>query len=234
MTATRSTILITGASSGIGYGIAGTFLQAGWNVVANARNADRLHRAVDRLGFADRVAAVVGTTSDAATGAAMVAAARERFGGVDMLVNNAGEFTTKSFLDVTERDLDHFYTVNLKGTFVTTQAAVRAMQAQGRGGNIVNIGTVLAGHGMSWIHASAALVSKGGIHALTVALAAELSHSRIRVNCVAPSFVRTPLMEGGDETVLARPRWPAGWATCRTSRTRCVTSARRVLSRARC
>jgi NAD(P)-dependent dehydrogenase (short-subunit alcohol dehydrogenase family) len=197
------TVLVTGSSSGIGFEVARTFVDDGWNVVVNGRHADRLRDAAARLDHADRVASVAGSTADPATGQAMVAAAQQRFGGIDMLVNNAGEFGSTPFLDVTEQQLDHYYTVNLKGTFLTTQTAVRAMRAQGRGGSIVNIGTVLACHGMSWVHASAPLVSKGGIHALTIALAAELAPDGIRVNCVAPGFTRTPLMEGGNESVLA-------------------------------
>lgn len=199
---TRS-IVVTGSSSGIGFEVARSFLAAGWNVVVNGRDAGKLRAAADRLGHADRVASVPGSTADAATGQALTAVARQRFGGLDMLVNNAGEFGAKPFVDVTEQDLDHYFAVNLKGTFLTTQAAVRAMRTQGRGGSIVNIGTVLTGHALAWLPTSAALVSKGGVHALTIALAAELAADRIRVNGVAPGFTRTPMMSSSNEPVLA-------------------------------
>lgn len=197
------TALVTGSSSGIGFEVAKQFCDAGWNVVINGRDAVRLDEAAEALGVGRHVAAVAGSTSDRATGEAMAKAALDRFGRVDALVNNAGEFGFKPFLQVGDDDLDHYYAVNLKGTFLTTQAAVRAMVAHDNPGSVVNIGTVLAEHGMSWVTASAALVSKGGIHTLTVALAAELAPLGIRVNCVAPGFVRTRLIEGGDEKALS-------------------------------
>jgi NAD(P)-dependent dehydrogenase (short-subunit alcohol dehydrogenase family) len=92
---------------------------------------------------------------------------------------------------------DQTLDVNLKGTYLTTQAAVRQMQKEG-GGAIVNIGTVMIDHAMAGMPASAALVSKGGIHALTISLAAELAADNIRVNAVAPGVIRTPIYGDAD------------------------------------
>ncbi len=197
MSTRTDTTLITGSSSGIGLDIARAFLDKGSNVVLNGRNADKLTAATEKLGHPERVAFVPGSIADRETGEAMVRVAVERFGSVDVLINNAGTFGLKPFVEVTEEDLDGYLNGNLKGTYLTTQAAVRQMKKEG-GGAIVNIGTVLIDHAMAGLPASAALVSKGGIHALTISLAAELAADNIRVNAVAPGVIRTPIYGDAD------------------------------------
>ncbi len=191
------TALITGSSSGIGLDIARAFLAKDVNVVLGGRDEGKLARAAEQLGRPDRIGVVAGDIGDRETGEAMVRVAVERFGSVDVLVNNAGTFGVKPFVEVTEEDLDGYLNGNLKGTYLTTQAAVRQMQKEG-GGAIVNIGTVLIDHAMAGLPASAALVSKGGIHALTTSLAAELAADNIRVNAVAPGVIRTPIYGDAD------------------------------------
>ncbi len=164
MTANIKTVLITGASSGIGLDIARGFLEKGSNVVMNARNSEKLAAAAQALGDASRIAIAPGDIGDKETGEKMVNTAVERFGSADVLVNNAGIFGLKPFLESTEEDIDKYIHINLKGTYFVTQAVVRQMKKQG-GGSIVNIGTVLIAHSMAGIPASAALITKGGVHA---------------------------------------------------------------------
>jgi NAD(P)-dependent dehydrogenase (short-subunit alcohol dehydrogenase family) len=193
MSDTTRTVIVTGSSSGIGLDVARAFLDRGDAVVLNGRDPDRLAAAAARLGPADRTATVAGSIADPSSGDALVRTAVDRFGGIDVLVNNAGTFEPRPFVDVTEDELESYLHGNLKGTYVTTQAVVRQLKQQGRGGAIVNIGTVLVDHAMAGFPASAPLVSKGGVHALTTSLAAELAPERIRVNAVAPGVIRTPL-----------------------------------------
>lgn len=197
MTTNINTILITGASSGMGLDIARGFLERGSNVVMNARNSEKLAAAARALGDENRIATVPGDIGNKETGEKMVKSAVERFGSADVLVNNAGIFGMKPFLESTEEDLDKYIHINLKGTYFVTQAVVRQMKKQG-GGSIVNIGTVLITHSMAGVPASAALITKGGVHALTTSLASELAADNIRVNAVAPGIVRTPIYGDAD------------------------------------
>lgn len=186
------TIIVTGASTGIGKAIAGLFLQNGYNVVINSANADNLNATFKELGHQERLAMVAGDISNPATGQLLVDTAIERFGAVDVLVNNAGIFEPKPFLDVDEAYLDRFLSINLKGTYFTSQAAIKQMLKQDEG-SIINIGTVLVDHAIGGFPATAPIASKGGIHALTRQLAAEFGKNNIRVNGIAPGIIRSPL-----------------------------------------
>jgi len=186
------TTLITGASTGIGNTIAKLFLEKGNNLVINSENETNLANAYEQLGAPSNVAMVTGDVGNRRTGERMVRTAVEKFGAVDVLVNNAGVFMPKPFLDVEQADLDRFYHVNLKGTYFTSQEAVKQMLQQA-GGVIINVGTVLVDHAIAGFPATAPVASKGAIHALTKQLAAEFGKDNIRVNSVAPGIIRSPL-----------------------------------------
>lgn len=189
-------VIITGGSSGIGLGMAKRFLEEGARVVLNGRDAKKLASVAKELGNADRVATLSGEIGDPETGQRLAALSKQRFGGADALVNNAGIFAPKPFLESTPEDLDAFLTTNLKGTYLVTQAVVPLLIEAG-GGAIINIGTVLVDQGMTNLPVSAAMASKGGVHALTISWAAELAKHKIRVNTLAPGIIRTPLI--GDD-----------------------------------
>ena len=193
----NETVVITGASSGIGFDIAKRYFEKGANVVLNARNEKKLEEVANSFDNSSRVAVVSGDISDKATGLRIVEKAVNQFNRLDVLINNAGIFGLKPFLENTEEDIDKFININLKGTFFVTQAVVSQMKKQ-KSGSIVNIGTVLIQHPMAGAPASAALISKGGIHALTTSLASELATDNIRVNAVAPGIIRTPIHKGID------------------------------------
>jgi NAD(P)-dependent dehydrogenase (short-subunit alcohol dehydrogenase family) len=197
----KQTIIVTGASSGIGKAVAKYFLDRGDNVVINSSTAGKLEQAYEELGGGPRLAMVAGDVSRRATGEALVAEAVRKFGSADVLVNNAGIYETKPFLEVNEAYLDRFLNTNLKGTFFTTQAVVPQMLKQ-QGGVVINIGTPLVNHALGGAPSTAPISSKGAIHSLTLQLAAEFGDQNIRVNTIAPGVIRTP-MHGDDSDKMA-------------------------------
>ena len=188
----KQTIIVTGAASGIGKGIAEYFLDRGDNVVINSLTPSALESTFNEFGGGDNLAMFAGNVSDKQTGEKLVAIALERFGSADVLVNNAGIFESKPFLEVDEAYLDRFLTTNLKGTYFTTQAVVPQMLKQ-KDGVVINVGTPLVNHGLGGWPATAPIASKGAIHALTIQLAAEFGKQNIRVNTVAPGVIKTPM-----------------------------------------
>lgn len=185
-------VIITGASSGIGLGLAKHFLAKGAQVVLNASNPDRLAKAFESLGAPTHAAFLAGDISQVETGRRLAKLAIDKFGRIDALINNAGVFAPKPFLEVQETDLERFWEINLKGTYFTTQAVIPHMMDQ-QAGVILNIGTVLVDHAIAGFPASAPVTSKGGIHALTKQLAAEFGAHNIKVNTIAPGIIRSPL-----------------------------------------
>jgi NAD(P)-dependent dehydrogenase (short-subunit alcohol dehydrogenase family) len=194
----KQTIIVTGASSGIGKEVARYFLEKGDNVVINSSTPAKLEQAYQELGAGPNLAMFAGDVSDKRTGEKLVATAVEKFGSADVLVNNAGIFETKPFLEVDEAYLDRFLNTNLKGTYFTTQAVIPQMLKQ-QDGVVINIGTPMVNHAFGGVPTTAPLSSKGAIHSLTIQLAAEFGKRNIRVNTVAPGVIRTPMHQGEDD-----------------------------------
>ncbi len=188
----RKTAIVTGASGGIGHAVAKAFVRRDDNVVLTGTNEDKLKSAEAIIGSPATVLTVVADVTSAADRERLVDAALSRFGRIDVLVNNAGLFKPRPFLEVDENDLDRFLEVNHKGTFFLTQAVLPHLIAVG-GGAIINVGTVLVDHAIAGVPATAAVASKGAIHALTTQLAAEFGKDNVRVNTIAPGIIRTPL-----------------------------------------
>lgn len=202
------TVIVTGASSGIGFAITRAYLQRGDNVVANARTLERLQTAAGQLGQPANLLLVPGDVAEPATAQRLVAAAVERFGQVDVLVNNAGIFSAKPFTDYTPEDVQALVDTNLKGFFFASQAAAAHMRER-RTGHIVNITASLADQPSQAVPAALPVLIKGGINHATKALAVELAPHNIQVNAVAPGIVDTPLCTAEMHDFLKRLQ-PAG------------------------
>jgi NAD(P)-dependent dehydrogenase (short-subunit alcohol dehydrogenase family) len=193
------TVLVTGASSGIGRAAAVAFAQRGDNVILGGRNVAKLDAVMRQIQRPMQTRVVAGDIGEIDTAARLVTAAVDSFGGLDVLVNSAGAFAVKPFVEFSADDIDGLLATNLKGTFLVTQAAVRAMKKQGRGGAIVNVTASIAIRGWTAIPATAASATKGALNTITGNLALELAADNIRVNAVAPGLIKTPLHGRTDE-----------------------------------
>ena len=187
--ASRRTIIITGASQGIGAGLVHAFLERGYNVVANSRNIT----SSGTFPTSDQLALVDGNIGEAAIAVKIVDTAVTRFGTIDALVNNAGIFFAKPFTDFTADDFEALSTVNLKGFLYVTQGVVKQMLAQKMGGSVVSITSSLVVNPIADAPASVPMITKGGIEAATRSLASEYAKQHIRFNAVAPGIVDTPM-----------------------------------------
>ncbi|OJZ76036.1 hypothetical protein BRW65_00855 [Mycobacterium paraffinicum] len=195
--------IVTGASSGLGRRFAKVLVEAGALVSITARRADRLEELRTELGR-DRVHVVGGDISDEAFPAQLVKATVDRFGRLDVLVNNAG---TGSMVRAEEESTAHFLqviTTNLVAVFTCCREAYGPMRDNG-GGSIVNVSSMLGQIGIGRIPQASYCASKGGVANLTRELAAQWARTGIRVNCLAPGWFPTEMTAAmmADEKSLA-------------------------------
>ena len=183
------TVIVTGASQGIGAATANLFLDRGYNVVANSRH---IHEK-NELRRSDHLTLVEGDIAQPATADEIVETAVGRFGSLDALVNNAGIFIAKPFTEYQPEDFRALVSTNLEGFIYITQRVIKRMLAQESPGSVVNVTASLADHPVAVLPASVSMITKGGIHAVTRNLAMEYANHGIRMNAVAPGSVDTPL-----------------------------------------
>ena len=185
------TVIVTGASSGIGEGIARRFSAEGANLILNSNEEEELQGVMKDLP-AERTFMCAGDVSDPDTARLIVDTAREKFGGVDVLCNNAGIAVMGPLQETDDEDIDRVLDVNVKGVINMSKAAYEALKESG--GSIVNTSSV-SGIGGDW-GLAVYDTSKGAVTNLTRALALDWGRDGVRVNAVNPSLIRTELSEG--------------------------------------
>jgi NAD(P)-dependent dehydrogenase (short-subunit alcohol dehydrogenase family) len=194
--ADRKVVIVTGASKGIGAGVAEGFLGAGYAVVGASRSIGPSERS-DFL-------KVRGDIAEVETAQKIVEQAVDRFGRVDTLINNAGIFISKPFTDYTLEDYQAITAVNLTGFFHVTQGVIRQMLTQGTGGHVVNITTSLVDHAESKNPSALVSLTKGGLAAVTRSLAIEYASRGVRFNAVALGVIENPVYDPASYEGLAQ------------------------------
>jgi NAD(P)-dependent dehydrogenase (short-subunit alcohol dehydrogenase family) len=193
---TRRVAIVTGASQGIGKGVAGAFRQAGYSVVATSRSI--------RPGAEPDLLTVQGDIAEAETARRVVDEALDRFGRIDSLINNAGIYIGKPFTDYTPGDYAAITAVNLAGFFHITQRVIPQMVIQGSG-HVVNVSASLVDHADSRSPSALTSLTKGGLAAVTRSLATEYASRGVRVNAIAPGVIRTPVHDPASYEGMAEP-----------------------------
>jgi len=195
MGAEQKVAIVTGASQGIGAALVNAYRDRNYRVVATSRTIEASNNR--------DIAAVQGDIADPGTAQKVIDIALERFGRIDTLVNNAGIFVAKPFESYTRADYDAVMSINVSGFFHITQRALVEMIKR-ESGHIVNITASLVDRPVAARPAAMAALSKGGLNAITRALAVEYASRGIRVNAVAPGIIKTPLHPRERHEALAK------------------------------
>jgi NAD(P)-dependent dehydrogenase (short-subunit alcohol dehydrogenase family) len=180
----QKVVVITGGSQGIGAALVKAYRDRNYRVVTTSRS-------VKQSADPD-ILAIAGDIGDPATAERVVKEALERFGRIDTLINNAGIFIAKPFVDYTAEDFASKISTNVAGFFHITQAVAREMLKQGSG-HIVSITTSLTDHAIAGVPTVLANLTKGGVNSATKALAIEYADKGVRVNAVSPGVIKTPM-----------------------------------------
>jgi NAD(P)-dependent dehydrogenase (short-subunit alcohol dehydrogenase family) len=189
MKTNRKTLLVTGASQGIGAAVVRAFLARGYAVVGTARSATKSKE----LSASDQLALIDGDIGQPETARKVAEVAIKKFRSIDAVVANAGIFLVKPFTAYTADDLHALVSTNLAGFIYITQLAVKQMLAQKTGGSVVGITASLVDNPIAGEPASLPMITKGGLNAGLRSLASEYAKEQIRFNAVAPGTVDTPL-----------------------------------------
>ncbi|MCC0635554.1 MULTISPECIES: elongation factor P 5-aminopentanone reductase [unclassified Clostridioides] len=222
MNKNNKTVLVTGGSRGIGRAISKIFAKDGYNVLINfnksENEAKELYTVLNEKGFSVKL--FKANISNREEVENMIDYCIKEFGGLDVLINNAGISQDKLFTDITDEDWDNMMNINLKGSFYCSQIALKYMISEKKG-NIINISSIWGISGASCeVHYS---VSKAGIIGMTKALAKEVAPSNIRVNSIAPGVINTDMLSEYnedeidvlvEETPLMRLGTPEDIANC--------------------
>jgi NAD(P)-dependent dehydrogenase (short-subunit alcohol dehydrogenase family) len=195
----RQTAIVTGASSGIGLGIARALLERGYRVVANSRT---ISKSKELKPSADLVL-VDGDIGKKETAVKVADAAISHFGRIDLLVNNAGIYLPKPFTEYTPEDFEMMVGTNVAGYFFITQQAVTQMRKQ-KSGHVVSISTVLTDQPLAGAPISLPVLTKSTIPAFSRALAMEYVADGIRANTISPGVVNTPMHANDDHEFLKK------------------------------
>jgi NAD(P)-dependent dehydrogenase (short-subunit alcohol dehydrogenase family) len=187
-------VIVIGGSAGMGRQVALDVVHDGGSAVVVGRDSDRVADTLSALGAPDRTSGLTTELTDRSAVATLQQRLADEHADATLLVNAAGFFIPKAFLDYDAEFYDSYLTLNY-ALFFLTQTVAKGMIARG-GGSIVNVGSMWAHQAIGLTPSSGYSMQKAGLHALTHNLAIELAEHKIRVNAVAPAVVKTPLYEG--------------------------------------